>query len=108
MSIIYDFWLGEQLAMTTRYAKRHKRDGLCYDCAKVAVSGRARCQEHHERNKAAKSAALVRQRLLREHGCSRLKAQDHARVWMDKGSPTRFGGELGPLGPGRRRDVGVA
>ena len=43
---IYDFWLGECIPRITRYHKRHKRDGLCYDCKRKALSGHARCAKH--------------------------------------------------------------
>jgi hypothetical protein len=47
---IRDFWLGEPVAGTTRYHKRHKRDGLCYDCKRNTIDGQSRCARHQSQH----------------------------------------------------------
>jgi hypothetical protein len=42
----YDFWIGENMAGSTRHSKRHKRDGLCHDCSRKAIEGHTYCEQH--------------------------------------------------------------
>jgi len=49
MGTIYDFFLGQRLTDANRYQRRHRRDGLCWDCKRKALPDHVRCRVHHER-----------------------------------------------------------
>ncbi len=52
MNNVYDFFFGESITPDCRYKLRHMRDGLCYNCARVAVPEQRLCERHRRENNA--------------------------------------------------------
>ena len=65
MNARYDFWLGEKLTPDRRQKLRHKRDGLCHECPRVAAPNRSLCRLHREQNN--QRIALARARKKHEN-----------------------------------------